>query len=179
MKKIKMTLVLFTGLMLPFISIAQDVKSETSIDFEIRNLGINVDGNFTDASIKTNFTNDDVSQWRLSATVNVNSINTDNNKRDEHLLKADYFDANTYSKITLDTTNFKKISKNKYDVTVNLTIKNTTKTITIPMQIIKEDEGLNLKMAFELNRRDYGVGGRSFILSNTVKIVVNYTFKKD
>ena len=174
-----MTFLLFTSLIVSYGSIAQDLRSETSINFEINNLGINVDGKFTEASINTNFNNDDVSKWTLFATVNVSSITTDNNRRDEHLLSNDYFDVSTYPKISLKATNFKQISKNNYDVTVNLIIKKITKTITIPIQIIKADKGLSLTTYFELNRGHYGVGRSSFILSKTLKINVYYNLRND
>ena len=55
MKKIKITLVLFTSMMLSFVSFAQDAKTLVSVDFKIRNLGIHVDGRFNKSSITTNF----------------------------------------------------------------------------------------------------------------------------
>nr|WP_321233870.1 YceI family protein [uncultured Psychroserpens sp.] len=179
MKKIKTALVLFTGLMLSFIGNAQDLKTQISVDFKIKNLGINVDGFFKSATITTNFNAKDISQWTLSGSVKVNSISTGNKKRDAHLLEVDYFDANTYPEIVIEANNFKKVSENNYDVTLNLTIKKTTKTITIPMQIIDNDSSLTLKTYFEINRRDYGVGGSSFVLSSIAKINVNHTLKKE
>jgi len=179
MKKIKIALVLFIGFTFSFIGNSQDLKTQISVDFKIRNLGINVDGFFKNATITTNFKAQDISQWTLSGNVKVNSIATGNKKRDEHLLEDDYFNAKTYPEIVIEATNFKKVSENKYDVTVILTIKETTKTIIIPMQIINSDNNLKLNTYFEINRRDYGVGGSSFVLSDTAKINVNYTLKKE
>ena len=179
MKKIKIALVLFTGIMLSFTGIAQELKTQVSVEFKIRNLGINVDGYFGNATVTTNFNSEDVLQWELSGNVKTSSITTGNKKRDAHLLEDDYFDANTYPEIVIEATNFKKVSKNMYDVTIKLTIKKTTKTITIPIEIIDGDDSLILKAYFEINRRDYGVGGSSLVLSNTAKINVNYTLKKE
>jgi polyisoprenoid-binding protein YceI len=179
MKKIKIALVLFTGLMLSFMGSAQDLKTQISVDFKIRNLGLNVEGVFNNAKMTTNFKSEDISQWALSGSVDVKSINTDNKKRDAHLLKEDYFDADNYPEIVIEATHFKNVSKDNYEVTVNLTIKKTTKTITIPMQIIDGTDSLKLSTYFEINRRDYSVGGSSFVLSNTTKIDVNYILKKE
>lgn len=179
MKKIKIALVLLTGLMLSFTIGAQDLNTQISVDFKIRNLGINVDGTFNNATITTNFNSEDISQWALSGSVKTKSINTGNGKRDKHLREADYFDVNTYPEIVLEAISFKKTSDTNYDVKVNLTIKETTKTVTIPMQIEDTDDRLILKAYFEINRRDYGVGGSSFVLSNTAKITVNYSLKKE
>lgn len=169
-----MTLVVVTSMMLSFVGFAQDVKTQVSVDFKIRNLGIHVDGRFNKSSITTNFTDPDPSKWMLSGTVETNSIDTDNEKRDKHIKEEDYFDVVNYPQITLEATKFKKISETKYDVTVSLTIKKTTKTLTIPVEIIGDGNSFKLRSDFEINRRDFDVGGSSLILSNTVKISVNY-----
>ena len=175
MKKIKIALVLFIGLTFSFIG-----NTQVSVDFKIRNLGINVDGFFKTATITTNFETQDVPQWTLSGSVKVNTITTGNKKRDKHLLEDDYFDANTFPEINIEATNFKKTSAEaNYKVTVRLTIKKTTKTFEIPMLIVNDKRSTILKTYFEIDRRDYGVGGSSFFLSDTVKINVNYTLKKE
>ena len=179
MKKIKIALVLCMSMLVSFVANAQNLETKISVDFKIRNLGMNVDGTFNNATITTNFNDEDSSKWTLSGNVKSTSINTGNTKRDNHLRKADYFDVNTYSEIVLESTSFKKTSDNNYDVKVNLTIKETTKSITIPMQIVNTNDRLTLKAYFEINRRDYGVGGSSFVLSNTAKITVNYILKKE
>jgi polyisoprenoid-binding protein YceI len=165
--------------MLPSFTNAQDLKTQLSVDFKIRNLGLNVDGFFKTATITSNFKSEDTSQWTLSGSLKVNTINTGNKKRDKHLLEEDYFDANTYPEINIEATNFKKTSEANYKVTVRLTIKKTTKTFQIPMLIANDNRSLILKTYFEIDRRDYDVGGRSFVLSDTVKINVNYTLIKD
>ncbi|MFK7783084.1 YceI family protein [Psychroserpens sp.] len=179
MKKIKIICVFLSFLLTPVVY-AQDLNSQISVDFKIRNLGLNVNGFFEKATITSNFNDEDIAQWSLSGSVDVNSITTGNKKRDKHLLKDDYFDVETYPEIVIEATNFKKTSsKANYEVTVNLTIKKTTKTIKIPMLIANDKRSLTLKTYFEINRRNFGVGGSSFILSDTVKININYTLIKE
>jgi polyisoprenoid-binding protein YceI len=178
MKKIKIALVLFISLLFSFAIHAQETKTETSVDFKIKNFGINVDGFFGDVRITSDFSSNNPSEWRLEGILKVNSIDTDNKKRDKHLLEEDYFDTNTYPEIKLQATDFKKVSENKYDVVVSLTIKATTKTMTIPMEINNSNPEVTLQTNFEINRRDYKVGGSSFSMSNTAKIIVNYTLIK-
>ena len=147
-----------------------------SVDFKIKNLGINVDGRFNTASITTNFKSDDYTQWYLEGHVVVNTIDTDNRARDEHLLQEDYFDTVNYPRITLQSKSFKKTSINTYDVTVDLSIKGIKKTISIPVEIIGTNESFILKSSFQINRKDFNVGGGSLILSSKVYINVNYKF---
>ena len=158
--------------------ISQDQIAQISVDFKIRNLGIGVDGHFKRASITTNFTNIDSAQWILYGSLDVSSIDTDNTKRDEHLLKVDFFDFENHPEITLKATTFKKKSETTYDVTVNLTIKGITKTMIIPIEIIGVVNNFKLRSNIEINRRDYDVGGGSLILSNKVKIWIDYSLTK-
>lgn len=175
----KIVVVLITSMMLSLIGFAQDANTKVSVDFKIRNLGMNVDGQFDKTFIKTNFTSQDLKQWILYGNVGVKSINTDNEKRDLHLKSGDYFDSATYPEIIIEATDFKNTSKNKYDVTVNLTIKRTTKSVTIPMEIINSKDRINLKAYFEINRLDFEVGDSSFVMSNTVKINISYILNKE
>lgn len=178
-QKIKLLLTGIFSLLLCQSGFSQDLKTQISVDFKIKNFGINVDGFFGDVSISNNFSSQDVSEWTLEGIIKVNSIKTGIEKRDQHLLEDDYFDVEAYPEIKLVATNFKKASEETYDVTVDLTIKKTTKRITIPIEIIRSNESMKLKTYFEINRRDYEVGGSSFSMSNTAKITVNYTLIKN
>lgn len=177
MKKLKIIVLLCLGLLFPFNSNSQDQSAQVSVDFKINNFGITVNGTFTKANISPNFKSQDVSQWTLTGNVDVNSITTNNKKRDAHLLEDDYFDAVTFPKITLKSKRFKSVSGDKYDVTVNLTIKGITKTRVIPMTILSASENLEFKSDFEIDRRDFNVGGGSLVMSDTVRISVIYASK--
>jgi len=147
---------------------------EIKIDFKIKNLGINVKGNFSEINITSYIDKDNLDNNYVNANIKVNSINTGNNKRDEHLLKEDFFDADKYEEIRFKSANIKKLQDNSYSLTGNLTIKNTTKIISIPLEINEAENSLIIKSKFEMNRRDFDIGGSSWVLSDIVKIEVVY-----
>lgn len=153
-------------------------KVKTSIDFKIKNIGIYVDGNFNGIIINSNFNKESLETSFINATIKVNSINTNSVKRDKHLLKIDFFDTANYKTIKLVSTKIEKKVENKYSLTAKLTIKNITKSIVIPLAIEESKEEIIIRSNFNINRRDYNVGGRSWVLSNTVKIQIIYTVKK-
>jgi len=176
---------LIQHLVLLFISIvslnAQELlqnKADTAIDFKIKNLGIYVNGTFTDATITSNFNIDSLESSYINATIKVNSISTKNVKRDKHLLKDDFFDVDKYPEIKFVSTKIEKISENNYKLTAKLTIKSVTKNIVVPIEVNENSKSVTIKSAFNLNRRDYNVGGSSWVLSNTVKIQIVYNAKK-
>ncbi len=144
---------------------------EVKITFKIRNMGVSVNGKLTDVSLEKSFNKNDLNNSYINVTIKVSSLNTGNKKRDEHLMKSDFFDADNFPEIVFKSAKIEKIKDYDYKITGNLTIKNTTKLVTIPVLI---DE-TTLNSSFELNRRDYGVGGKSWILSNKVKIQIHFS----
>ncbi len=175
----KSTIAVIVSLLLVYLGCAQQAESKVSVDFKIRNFGINVSGHFDTTSITTNFDYEDISKWVLYGHVAVTSVNTSNSRRDTHLNSEDYFDSENYPEINLVATNFEELTKNKYTVTFNLTIKKTTKSIQVPIEIIDSKEGMTLQSYFEINRLDFEVGESSLVLSNTVRITVKYSLKNE
>ncbi|MEW7279688.1 YceI family protein [Aquimarina sp. 2201CG1-2-11] len=148
--------------------------SKTTVNFKIKNLGLNVDGHFSDIKIESNFNINALNDSYLNATIKVSSIDTGNKTRNKSLSEKDYFDSNTYPEIQLKSTSIKKKTESTYLLTAQLTIKNTTKTVTIPLQLSENGSSVTLTSYFELNRRDYNVGKKSWVMSDIVKINVVY-----
>jgi len=141
---------------------------KAQITFKIRNMGISVNGKFTDVSIEKSINKNDLDNSFINATIKVSSLDTGNKKRDEHLMKSDFFDTESFPEIIFKSTIIDRNKGDDYKITGHLTIKSITKLVTIPVLI--NDTTLNA--SFTLNRKDYGVGGNSWIMSNKVKIEV-------
>ena len=178
MKKLIFMTAIYVGLFFISTSAIAQINT-TTIDFKIKNIGVNVDGNFSKVKVTSNFNKNNLSDSFINAVVEISSINTNNKKRDAHLLKTDYFDETNYKEMKLASTKIEKISVNTYNLTAKLTIKKTTKTVVIPL-IISESGGTTiLNASFEVNRRNYDVGGSSWVMSDTVKIKVKHTIKNN
>ncbi len=94
--------------------------------------------------------------------------------RDKHILKEDFFHVKKHKNIALKTISIKKESLESYLVTADLTIKNISEQITIPIQVEKSTESYIIISNFEINRKDFNVGGSSLVLGKTVKINVKH-----
>lgn len=152
-----------------------EFKTETSVNFEIKNFGVNVDGHFEKVSISALF-NPKQELTDISATVQVESIKTGMESRDKHILKEDFY-VEKHKTIMLKTIALKKESLVSYLLTANLIIKDVSKQITIPIQIEKIEETYIITSNFEINRKDFDVGGSSLVLGKTVNISVKHTEK--
>ena len=153
-------------------------NNKTSVLFQIKNFGITVDGGFKITDIKTNLDTKNLSNSYINATIIVNSIFTGIEARDEHLLETDYFDALNHEKIILKSSKFKKDTNGNITLFAKLSVKGIIEEIEIPLEVFEDSSTLVLKASMMLNRKNFSVGGRSILLSNNVKILVEYSATK-
>jgi polyisoprenoid-binding protein YceI len=175
-------LIPFSSLVLFFFLSAQiafsqmhPVSNESSIRFTIHNFGFKTHGTLAAPEGKIEFNPDDLAGSSFQVTIKSESINTDNESRDEHLREEDYFDVKNHPLIRFVSASIRsKGKKNDYEATGTLTIKNTSRTIIIPFTAEKTGGGWTFTGSFTMNRRDYGIGGSSTIsneLTVDIKVV--------
>jgi len=150
----------------------------SSITFEIKNFGFNTKGSFSGLEGKIIFDPAHLASADFDVSINAASINTDNNMRDNHLKKEAYFDVEKYPRIRFVSSSLTASGKNgHYTLTGKLTIKETTKEIAIPFVATSMGDDYIFKGDFQINRRDYGVGGSS-TLSNNLTLSLTVLAKK-
>lgn len=152
---------------------SQAQATHTSITFEIKNLGITTGGSIGGLQTKVHFNPSGLNSSTLEASVDVNTINTENSSRDEHLRSEDFFDAAHFSKISLKSISFKHKGGDNYTGRFLLTIKGRTKQIDIPFTFSDRDNMISFKGTFKLNRLDFGVGSKSMILADEVTVNID------
>lgn len=158
-------------------SFAQEYKpvdEGSAVAFEIKNMGFNTKGSFKGLDGKIVFSPADPSKTSFDVTVDATTVNTDNEMRDNHLKKESYFDVEKYPKIRFVSTSCSGPDKNgHYTLSGKLTIKNTTKDMSFPFIATPMGGDYIFKGDFQLNRKDYDIGGSSTISSNlTVSLTV-------
>jgi polyisoprenoid-binding protein YceI len=160
-------------------------KSHSNVKFTVTHLVISdVEGYFKIFEGSLEHSNPDFSDAKINFTVDVNSINTDNENRDKHLKSDDFFSAEKFPQMKFESTSFTSQGGNKYKLTGNLTIRDVTKAATFDVTyggIAKM--GKTTKSGFKakgtINRFDYGLkwdrateaGG--MVVGKEVEIVVN------
>jgi polyisoprenoid-binding protein YceI len=145
----------------------------STVKFRIKNLGVNVGGSFTGLQGRIQFDPADPAAATIEATVDVNSINTGIDLRDDHLRSDDYFDAKNFPKIRFVSTKVSGGRSGEYKVTGNLTIKDVTKEISFPFTATPQNGGYIFAGEFKINRRDYKVGGSSVTLSDNLTVLLS------
>ncbi len=133
-------------------------QAHSSIFFTVRHMIISeVTGSFKDFSLTLNSTKDNFSDASVEGTIQVASINTDNNFRDKHLKSDDFFNAEKFPEIKFKSTTFEKIDVNKYKITGDLTIRDVTKKVTFDAVLIGivNAQGKRTRMESNYNNKSF------------------------
>ena len=154
------------------------VDDLSSVKFTIKNFGFNVAGSFKGLGGTIQFDPADLNHASFDVTIDVNSINTGIDMRDNHLRSEDYFDVKNYPQIHFVST--RVVNSNKagtFIVYGNLTIKQTTKEVSIPFTAQQQADGFLFNGEFKMNRREFSIGG-SGTISNELSVKLEVVTKK-
>jgi polyisoprenoid-binding protein YceI len=150
----------------------------SSVQFRIKNLGFNVDGTFNGLDGNIQFDPGNLTGSQFEVSVDANTVNTDNNMRDNHLRNETYFDVKNYPRIRFVSTKITPSNKTgTFTIFGKLTIKNQTRDISFPFTASLSNEGYLFNGTFRINRRDFNVGGTSTI-SDDLEVTVKIFSKK-
>jgi len=148
----------------------KDAGSE--VKFNIKNFGLNVAGSFQGLKGMIKFSPANPAAASVNVSVDAATVNTGNKARDKHLVKEEYFDAGSYP--TLRFVSVRISGKDgSYTMEGNLTIKGITKSISFPFTATAIANGYRLQGQFKLNRKDFKVGGNSWVLSDALTVSLN------
>lgn len=140
-------------------------KVHSALAFEVKHMMVSkAKGQFKDFDIEFNGSFDDLTNASVKVTVKVDSIDTNNEDRDNHLKSADFFDSESHPEVVFVSKSIKKVSDNEFDVTGDLTIRGNTKeeTFRIEYNGTAKDpmQGKTIAGADfhgTINREDYGL----------------------
>ena len=137
--------------------------SHTLVGFTVRHLVINkVRGKFNEFQAIIVYDENDITKSSMRGSIKVASIDTDNEKRDNHLRGPDFFDAASHPQITFASKRVETRGK-EHVLIGDLTMRGTTREVEIPFTItgkITDPRGkirIGFEATLELNRKDYGV----------------------
>lgn len=159
--------------------------THSNVGFTVTHFFSEVNGQFTDYSGEFNIDPNNVEDASISFTVKVGSVDTDDEKRDGHLMTEDFFNESKYPEMTFESTDIKKKSENKYVAIGNLTIKDVTKKAEIPFEVlgvmnhpmVENAQLMGVKFQYELMRTAYNVGTGKWamtkVVGDKVKVDIN------
>jgi polyisoprenoid-binding protein YceI len=106
--------------------------AHSDITFKVRHLMItNISGDFSRFDATMTSEKEDFTDASVSFEADVNSISTNQEQRDAHLLSDDFFNAEKFPKITFKSTGIEKKSDHEYVLHGDLTIRDITKNVAL------------------------------------------------
>lgn len=159
--------------------------SHSTVEFAVKHMMVSrTKGRFTKFDGQIELDEQNTADSSVAVVIDVASLDTHDEKRDEHLRGADFFDVETYPKITFTSTRVVPKGRDKFEVVGDLTIKDVTQQValTVEAQGVGASPWGQQVTGFEastaINRKDYGLtwnvaletGG--FLVGDEIKIAL-------
>ncbi|MFN5712141.1 MAG: YceI family protein [Bacteroidota bacterium] len=163
-------------------------NSHSNVKFAVEHLAVSeTEGNFKSFDGTLLSKNADFTDADITFSVDVKSIDTDNEMRDKHLQGDDFFNAEKYPQMKFKSSSFKKVSGNKYILEGDLTIRDVTKKVKFDVVYrgTQKDPYGNTKAGFKatgsIKRMEYGLKWNVMteaisVVADEVNIVVNLEY---
>lgn len=141
-------------------------KAHSNINFTITHFFTPVDGSFEDYTADILFDPSDLENSKIDVTIPVESINTENDRRDNHLKSEDFFNASEWQNIHFVSNNIEQTGENQFVAHGELTIRDVTREFDLPFELLgvmdhpmrENTKVAGITATAQLNRTDYGVG---------------------
>ena len=138
-------------------------KDHTTLGFEVVHMVVSkTKGKFTEYSGIVEMDVDKQEFKTFEAVIQTASVDTDHQKRDDHLRSADFFDSKTFPTMTYKMKSYSK-SGNQYTAVGDFTLLGVTKELTLvgTFNGVAQDPWGNTRAGFtaegKLNRKDFGM----------------------
>ncbi|MFC5465450.1 YceI family protein [Lederbergia graminis] len=139
--------------------------AHSEVGFSVKHMMVSkVKGTFDQFTAEIEATPTDLTTASIQFTIDVASINTRNNDRDNHLRSADFFDVEQYPNLTFTTTKIEKTDEDEYKVTGDVSLHGVTKqeTFNVTFEGLAKDpmsgaEKAGFSAEGKIKRSDYGL----------------------
>jgi len=160
--------------------------AHSEVQFKVKHLVISsVTGSFKSFGGSVTTDGEDFETAKIDFYIDVQSIDTNQAQRDEHLRSGDFFEASAHPQIKFESTSLKKFSGATYKLSGNLTMHGITQTVELNVEYggSGKDGYGNVKHGFEvtgvIHRKEYGMTYNSVMeaggltLGEDIKLIAN------
>lgn len=160
-------------------------RDHSSINFSVRHFFTPVNGRFNDFEADIQFNPDAPENSRIDVTIPISYINTENARRDNHLASEDFFNSEQWPTMRFVSTNIQKTDDNEYVAVGELTIRDVTKTVELPFELLgimehpmmDDTQVAGIAASTKIKRTDFGVGvgdwAATLVVGDDVDITIN------
>ena len=153
----------------------------SSVLFKIRHLNVaDFYGRFNEVTGTVSFDKEDAAKSSVSLEVKIDSVDTHNAKRDQHLKSPDFFNAKQFPVMSFKSTKVEKSGDDAYKVTGDFTLHGVTKSITVDFKRGGEGKCMQGEVRsggateFTVKRSDYGMTFMLDGLGDEVAVILSF-----
>ncbi len=160
-------------------------RAHSAVNFSINHFFTPVDGSFDDYHADIQFDPENLEVSHIQVVIPVESVNTRNDRRDNHLKSEDFFNSSEWQNITFSSTSIEQTGNNEFVARGELTIRDVTHSFDLPFELLgvmdhpmqENTKVAGITASAELNRTDYGVGvgdwAATAVVGDRVNIQIN------
>lgn len=144
--------------------------AHSAVGFQVKHMAISkTRGTFDDYTGSFCFWPGKPETWSCEAVIQAISVNTGNDKRDEHLRSEDFFNAAEFPTLSFKSTGFKMEDDDEGTMTGELTIHGVTKTVEFELEVMGTvtdpwgNERAGFSASTKINRQDFGLSYNSVL----------------
>jgi polyisoprenoid-binding protein YceI len=160
------------------------VASPWTVDMETSRLGFvasvmggSQEGQFSTFDAQITFSPDDLGAARVHLDIDIASAATGQDQMDSALPTSDWFAVAEFPMATFQSTEFRHIEGDAYEMDGTLTVRDVSKDLTIPVTIAIDGDSAIANGAVDLARTEFGVGQGQFASDNPVGFSVQVVFE--
>jgi polyisoprenoid-binding protein YceI len=144
--------------------------SHSTIGFQVRHMAISkTNGVFDDYTGSFSFEPGKPETWTCEAVIQTKSVNTNNEKRDDHLRSDEFFNAAEFPTLTFKSTGVKMEDETEGTLKGDLTIHGVTKPVELDFEVLGTvtdpwgNERAGFSATLKINRQDFGLSYNSVL----------------
>jgi polyisoprenoid-binding protein YceI len=164
--------------------------AHSKVGFAVKHMGIaTVRGEFTEFE-GTLEIGEDLATAKAYGTVKVQSVDTNESQRDDHLRSPDFFDQEQHPELRFASTRIEALDDEEFRITGNLTLHGVTNEVVLHADVQGTDidpwgnERVGLEITGQLSRGDYGMkfnqalGSGNMLVADKVKLALDISAVK-
>ncbi len=178
-------------LVAPTLASAQETETlqidpvHSNVLFRANHMGIGyVFGEFLEFDGTLEYSEEEPSASSIEFAVQADSIETHNEKRNNHLKGPDFLNAKKHGELTFESNEVEKVDDETWEVSGDLTIRGETKPITIDVKELGEGKGpegnfrRGFYSEFDIERTEFGVDWNPDVVQEPLRLILAFEFVK-
>ncbi|HEY9210905.1 MAG TPA: YceI family protein [Methylotenera sp.] len=149
---------------------------KSTLVFVYKQMGVPVDGSFNKFAAQLSFDPAKLNTAKAALDLDVTSIDTGSDEGNDEVATKAWFNSKAFPRAKFESTSFKALGGNRYEVTGKMSIKGRTQTVTAPFTLNQQGSNAIVDGAFILKRADFAIGEGSWSDFGTVANEIQIKF---